>query len=447
VYNIQKAVSRLDYAPKLTEIQVTDIQKGLGVFTPKPDKPVSFAALKETLKKAGYELDAADITVTGTLAKDDKGWVLIVKTSGQRLALEGPNVDQALEGAGVGANLEITGDWKTSGAGATTREVISPTAGKAGAKSKLLLRQGTVPSFAKVGFTEEDSASVGSEALGNAPEAPKPAAPIRVTSPGLTVYKGGAVTPRLYFIKQHLGSLEVNRQAFDLSVSYTPSPRLQVEIEAPFLRTAYDNGITSGSGFGIGNLTGWAKYRFFRKVKTYGDRQAALRAGLELPTGRKTAPTLAQINVPAFVRQQLTPINGGLSPHFDLAFSQAGGRVIFGGNAEAIFRTERDGFRRGHEQRLSTDLEYVIPKDRLKPGGELFLILETMFVHRGTGRLNGLPVAGSRATEYFLAPGLQYAARPRFVIEGSFQFPVVRNTGPLVLRTDRNILLGVKYLF
>jgi hypothetical protein len=439
-------VSRLDYAPKLTEIQVTDIQKGLGVFTPKPDKPVSFAALKETLKKAGYVLDAADITVAGTLAKDDKGWVLVVKTSGQRLALEGPNVDQALAGAGVGANVEVTGDWKTNGAGPTTHEVISVTARKAGA-NKLLLRRGAFLSFAKASFTEEDPAAVEREPSVNAPEAAKPAAPIRVTSPGLTVYKGGAVTPRLYFIKQHLGGLEVNRQAFDLSVSYTPSPRLQVEIEAPFLRTAYDNGITSGSGIGIGNLTGWAKYRFFRKVKTYGDRQAALRAGLELPTGKKTAPTLAQINVPAFVRQQLTPINGGLSPHFDLAFSQAGGRVIFGGNAESIFRTERDGFRMGHEQRLSTDLEIVVPKDRLKPGGELFLILETMFVHRGTGRLNGSPVAGSRATEYFLAPGLQYAARPRFVVEGSFQFPVVRNTGSLVLRTDRNILLGVKYLF
>ena len=121
--------------------------------------------------------------------------------------------------------------------------------------------------------------------------------------------------------------------------------------------------------------------------------------------------------------------------------------MIFGGNAEAIFRTERDGFRMGHEQRLSTDLEYVIPRDPHKPGGELFLILETTFVHRSNGRLNGLPVSGSGATEYYLAPGLQYAAHPRFVIEGSFQFPVVRNTGPFVLRTDRNILLGVRYLF
>jgi hypothetical protein len=53
VYNIQKAVSRLDYAPKLKEIEITDIKKGVAVFTPKPDKPVSFAALKATLKSAG----------------------------------------------------------------------------------------------------------------------------------------------------------------------------------------------------------------------------------------------------------------------------------------------------------------------------------------------------------------------------------------------------------
>jgi hypothetical protein len=445
-------VSRLDYAPKLKEIQVTDIQKGLGVFTPKPDKPVSFAALKATLKSAGYALDSADITVAGTLAKDDQGWAIIVQSSGQHLRLEGPNVEQALAGALAGAKVEISGEWKTIGAGPTAHESISPTANTTPGKMSRGARNESFyttsfAKFAKTSFAAEDVAG-GPWNTVSIPEPAAPAAPIRVTSPGLTVYKGGAVTPRLYFIKQHLGTLEVNRQVLDLSVSYTPSPRVQLEIEAPFSRTAYDNQITSRSGFGMGNITGWAKYRFFRKVKTYGDKQAAFRVGLELPTGKSSAPTQAQINVPAFVRQQLTPINGGFSPHFDLAFSHAGGRVIFGGNAEAIFRTERQGYRMGHEQRLSSDLEYVLlPRDYKKPGGELFLILETTFVHRGTGRLSGLPVAGSRATEYFLAPGLQYAARPRFVIEGSFQFPVVRNTGPLVLRTDRNILLGMKYLF
>jgi len=445
VYNIQKAVSRLDYAPKIKEIEVTDIQKGLGVFTPKPDKPVSFAALKETLKKAGYTLDAADITVSGTLAKDEKGWALVVHSSGQRFLLEGPTVAEALAGADAGASVEISGSWKTIGAGPSAYETIAPAPRKIARSGRP--RESPFQYFSEIGFSELRPAAFDRNDPIPTVNAAVPGAPIRVTSPGLTVYKGGAVTPRLYLIKQHLGLLAVNRQAFDVSISYTPSPRLQLELEVPISRTSYDNNLTSGSGSGAGNITGWAKYRFFRKVKTYGDRQAAFRLGLELPTGKSTAPTQTQINEPEFVRQQLTPINGGLAPHFDLAFSQAGGRVIFGGNAEVIFRAERNGFRMGHEQRFSTDLEYVIPRDPQKPGGELFMILETMFVHRSTGRVDGLKVSGSTATEYYLAPGLQWAARPRFVVEGSFQFPVVRNIGPLVLRTDRNLLLGVKYLF
>lgn len=441
MYNIQKAVSRLDYAPKLKEIQVTDFQKGLGVFTPKPDKPVSFAALKETLKKAGYTLSSADLTVVGTLVEDENGWSLSVKSSGQRFVLEGPSLAQSLAGRKAGDSVELTGEWKTAGSGTTVHEVIFPSAGKNSANRREPSRRSSISIFTNASFKDSPFHVAVSSV------SPSAAAPIRVTSPGLTVYKGGAVTPRLYLVKQYLGDLEVNRQMLDLSVSYTPSPRLQLEVEVPFSRTMYDDHRTAGSGFGIGNVTGWAKFRFFRKVKTYGDRQAAFRVGLELPTGKKTAPSQTQINVPAFVRQQLTPINGGLSPHLDVAFSQAGGRVIFGGNAEVIFRAERDGFRMGHEQRLSTDLEFVLPRDPRKPGGELFLILETTFVHRSKGRLNSVTVDGSRSTEYFLAPGLQYAALPRFVVEGSFQFPVIRNTGPLILRTDRNVLLGVKYLF
>ena len=424
MYNIQKAVSRLDYAPKLKEIELTDIKKGLGVFTPKPDKPVSYAALKATLKSAGYVLDTAEITVAGTLEREGDLWVITVKPSGQKFVLEGFTGE-----AEAGPPIEIIGNWKTVGKGSDAREVIVPAA--------------TKQAFHKTAIYFIPAKFVSGEA-----ETTKPAAPIRVTSPGLTVYKGGAITPRLYLIRQHLGPLKVNRQVIDLSWSYTPTAQLQLEAEVPISRTSFHDASTSDSGVGLGNITVWSKYRFFRKVKTYGDRQAAARFGLELPTGKKDAPSQSQINVSEFVRQQLTPINGGLAPHFDLAFSQAGGRIIFGGNAEAIFRSERDGFRMGHEQRLSTDLEYVLlPREYTKPGGELFLILETTFVHRGTGRLNSLPVSGSNATEYYLAPGLQYAARPRFVVEGSVQFPVVRNTGPMTLRTDVNVLLGVKYLF
>ena len=438
MYNIQKAVSRLDYAPKLKEIQITDIKKGLGTFTPKPDKQVSFAALQETLKKAGYTLAGAEIRVSGSLDKDN-ATSFIAAASGQRFTLAGPNLDRLLSTVSTADSVEVEGTWKTVGKGPAAREVITVRDIKkqeGGPPSKTIDEPNSVSielvSFHHFAAPAEEPAS-------------KPLAPIRVTSPGLTVYKGGAITPRVYFIEQHLGNLNVSRQVFDLSVSYTPSPRVQLEAEVPVSRTSFENGSDSGSRTGLGNITLWTKYRFFRKVKTYGDRQAAVRFGLELPTGKADAPA---VDVPAFVRQQLTPISGGLSPHFDIAFSQAGGRLIFGGNSEGILRSERAGFRMGHEVRVNTDLEYVLlPLDYGAPGGELFVIVETSFIHRGSGRLAGASVNGSNSTEYYIAPGLQYAAAPRFVVEGSIQLPLVRNTGPFVLRNDRNVLLGVRYLF
>jgi len=217
VYNIQKAVSRLDYAPKLKEIEITDIKKGLGVFTPKPDKAVSFAALKATLKSAGYVLDSADITVAGTLSKEGNAWIVTAKPSGQKFVLIGENVANAVAGLEDGSAIEIAGGWKTEGEGTNAREVIAP------AEKKQALRDTqTNFCFAQLvttNFVSNDaSADIGTET-------PDPAAPIRVTSPGLTVYKGGAITPRVYLVRQSLGSLKVNRQIpFEVAaISISPS--------------------------------------------------------------------------------------------------------------------------------------------------------------------------------------------------------------------------------
>jgi hypothetical protein len=435
-------VSRLDYAPKVNEVRITDIKKGLGEFAPKPDRPVSFAALKGALKKAGYALDSAEITVTGRLA--DGGRALVVEPSGQRFALEGADIDKALEGAADGSRVEVTGTWKSGGEGRAAREVISPRQVKK-AEGPSTARAAPTVKFAAASF---GGSLYGDASTSPALPAPEPRAPIRTTTPGLTVYKGGAFVPRLYFSRQSLGGLDVTRQRLQLSASYTPSPRLQLEAEVPISRTEFDDGANSGSGFGLGNVTLWGKYRFYRSVSQWGDRQAAARFGLELPTGRSDAPGADRVNAPAFVRQQLTPISGGTSARLDLSYSQARKRFIMGGNVEGVLRSERDGFRMGHELRVNTDLEYIVlPRKYESPGGELFLILETTFVQRGLGRLEGREVPGSRSTEYYLAPGLQYAAAPRWVVEGSYQFPVVDNMGPLVLRNGGNLLLGIRYLY
>ena len=434
-------MGRLDFAPKLDEIKITDIKRGLGVFTPKPDRLASFAALKSTLKKAGYTLDSAEITVVGAAVRDDSGWWIEADTSKQRFALEGSDLGKLLQDVPAGARIEVTGDWQTVGKQAAAREVIRP---------KSVTKTAAVTTRTSM-FSGEDERELNDIQVSLDGVAGNPSmflAPIRTTSPGLTLYMGGAVTPRYFYTRQHLGDLKVDRQAIRIAVSYTPTPRLQLEAEAAYQRTSFESRSRSGSGSGFGNITLWSKYRFYRALETWGDKQAAFRMGLELPTGKKDAPGAEQVAAPEFVRQQLSPINGGLALHSDVAYSQAHNRFIFGANIEGTLRGERDGFRLGHEVRVNTDFEYVLlPLKYRSPGRELFTILETTYLYRDRGRIGGRGVVGSKASEFYIAPGLQFTASPRLVVEASYQFPVVRNTGPLALRTDRSILVGIRYLY
>lgn len=441
MYNIKKAVSRLDFAPKLDDIKVTDIKRGLGAFTPKPDKAASFAALKSALKKAGYTLDSAEITVVGTLVREGAGVWLEADLSKQRFALAGENLQQLLEGAEAGTRVEVIGDWQTNDKNAASDEVIHLRVAKkiGAAKNAAAFSRHEKP-------VRLETIQVSLAGMSRAPDVFFSS--VRTTNPGLTVYKGGAITPRYYYTRQHLGNLKVDRHALRLGVSYTPTPTLQLEAETAYQQTSFADSGRTGSGNGFGNVTLWGKYRFYRALETWGDKQAAIRFGLELPTGKKSAPGALQLDAPEFVRQQLSPIGGGLAFHTDVSFSQAHRRLIYGANVEATARRARDGFRVGHELRVNTDFEYVLlPIDYRSPGRELFALLETSYSYRGRGRLGGREVAGSSASEFYLAPGVQFTASPRVVLEASYQFPVVRNTGPLTLRTDKNLLVGIRLLY
>ena len=437
MYNIKKAVSRLDFAPKIDDIKVTDIKRGLGVFTPKPDKPVSFAALKAALKRAGYTLASAEITVTGRLVRENSDLWLAVEPSNQRFSIEGRFLDMLRGDKEIGERSEITGDWQTLSAGSDAREVIHPSSMK-----KLVADP-------RNNDDELDELSAIQVSVGGtSSETGMLLAPVRTTSPGLTVYKGGAITPRYFYTRQHLGSLKVDRHSLQLGFSYTPTPTLQFEAEIPFQSTRFDNETQSGSSHGLGNITLWGKYRFYRTLETWGDKQSAARFGLELPTGNKGAPGEAELAAPEFVRQQLGSAGGGLAVHADAAYSKARRRLIYGANIQGTFRSERDGFRLGHELRLNTDLEYVLlPFKYRSPTKELFLILETTTVLRDRGRARGQTISASSSSEFYLAPALQYVASPRLVLEASLQLPVAYSAGPLALRTDKNLLVGIRYLY
>lgn len=110
-------MSRLDFAPKRSEIKVTDVTKGLGRFAPKPDKPVSFDQLTQTLKKAGYTLAEAAITAQGAVENESGKWFLRIPESNQRFELRG------FAALSAGKNMTAGGRWTTeSGVEAITAQ-------------------------------------------------------------------------------------------------------------------------------------------------------------------------------------------------------------------------------------------------------------------------------------------------------------------------------------
>lgn len=415
-------MSRLEFAPKIDEIKITDAPNGLGNFTPKPEKAISFVVLRDAIKKSGYKLSSAEVIVAGELEREEDRWFLVAGVSRQRFLLLGDHPALA-----PGARVEIQGGWETKGDKEAARETI---------------RLRAVEKMAAMGRPLAETAEIA------VIEDAAPMTPIRATSPGLTVYKGGAVAPRYLFTRQHLGSLKIDRQAVRFTFTYTPTPTLQLEAEVPYQKGSFRDGTREGSGHGLGNVILWGKYRFFRTLETWGDRQAGVRFGLELPTGNNDAPAEAALPLPEFVRQQLTPISGGLSTHVDASYSQARGRFVYGASAEAIARSERSGFRLGHELRINTDLEYVLlPLKYRSPTNELFLIFETTYVHRANGRVGGREVSDTGLNGFYIAPALQYVPTARFLVEVSYQVPVIERAGPEVLRTDKNILFGIRYLY
>lgn len=82
-------MSRQDYAPKHSEIRITDLTRGLGEFQPKPEKPVSLPALEGALQKAGYKLEEAKVTARGVVEREAGLWYLRIPESKQRFELRG----------------------------------------------------------------------------------------------------------------------------------------------------------------------------------------------------------------------------------------------------------------------------------------------------------------------------------------------------------------------
>jgi hypothetical protein len=95
-------------------MKVTDVKKGHFVFTPRPDRPVSWKELHEGIVKAGYDIQATAIEVRGTLAGTPAGELrLQAAGTGQLFTLAGPALARLRQEAPPGTALTLSGAWRS----------------------------------------------------------------------------------------------------------------------------------------------------------------------------------------------------------------------------------------------------------------------------------------------------------------------------------------------
>jgi len=95
-------------------MQVTDVKKGHFVFTPRADRPASYAELHAAIVKAGYDIEGISIEVHGTLTQEGR---IEASGTGQSFALSGPALGKLRREVPAGTMLTLAGPWRSGAAG------------------------------------------------------------------------------------------------------------------------------------------------------------------------------------------------------------------------------------------------------------------------------------------------------------------------------------------
>lgn len=199
---------------------------------------------------------------------------------------------------------------------------------------------------------------------------------------------------------------------------------------------------TLGAGFGLGDATFLAKWRFVKKDRGRGSFQLSLQGGIKTPTGRSDArdPSSAALLPPKLQRG-----TGSWDPTADLIASYVtpSARWFFKASTGGTLSTAGGGFERGDQLRYDTMI-----KARITPlnSRDLFLLLELNGLWQGRSHAGEVEIGNSGGNLLYLSPGIQYLVRQNVILEAGAQFPLVRDLNGIQLAPNANLLFGLRYI-
>jgi hypothetical protein len=275
---------------------------------------------------------------------------------------------------------------------------------------------------------------------------PAAAFPIRTRDPGTGIFSGSAVVGRVVFNEASGAGAEVSTLMVPAAVLYSPTTNSAVGIELPYverrLSTAEGNDTTRGAG----DLMLLGRYKFLSRPAAGRWDQASAQLGLSIPTG--ATDRQLGLTVPEPTRRALQPGTGTTDLIFDVAGGRFTTRYNIAGNVSYRWRNGGGSVQLGDEFTASTDGElFLFPRWTRARGFELLTLLELSYVHRERTDFNGRAVGDSGGDELLVAPGLQWIATERFLLEVSVQLPVLQEVNGVQPSLDHSVLAGFRFVY
>ena len=273
------------------------------------------------------------------------------------------------------------------------------------------------------------------------------AAPLRTETPGTGVYRGFALSSVVSVGDEQRGGQTLRETVVATELRYTPATSWSFALTIPRVeRSVRTSGLGTAALSGLGDVVLTGKYRFFRRLGQWGDRQAAVEVGLKLPTGESRVAVAP--GLPVALARAVEPGSGSTDGFLDLSYQQAHGRFVQAADVGWRRNGEDAGFRFGGEAHLNLDAEAIaLPLDYQTPGHELFTLLEASLERREADTFRGRALAGTRRTELLLAPGLEYVATEQLALGLSVALPIVSRVDREGRKSRWNARLEARYAF
>ena len=266
---------------------------------------------------------------------------------------------------------------------------------------------------------------------------------IRTGSPGTVVFHGGEFILRWNHVSDRAADAVIDRSFALMGASFSPSSNTLFDVEVPAGHLSLPEGRSQAL---IGNATVGAKYRFFRQVETWGDRQAAVRIAIEIPTATSIGPLPATVS--RIQGEKVRLGSGRWNTHLQANAAAARGRWVYGSSIETILRHTDEGVKLGNELRWNFDVERILfPLRYQHAEGEVFFLLEGTLLHEKQAELNGRAVPETGGTFFGLHPGVQYVPNRRWVVEASMEIPIWKDFGAADVHRRGGIIAGIHWLY